>query len=264
MNDQRLFAIEQGGDEPGEDAATPIVFLHGFDGRAEIWASFQDALSSRRRRTVAFDLPGHGRSRDFAGFGPPKVAARAVLAELDARGIRKAHVVGHSMGGAIAALICLFAPERVASLTLLAPGGFGKEIGAERIRRVMDAEGVEAIGLALAGMGAPGWVPDSDTVAAIAAGRDPACRKAMRTIFEHLFASGEQGVLPLDAIAATGRPVHVIWGSEDQITPTAQAEDVPPVFTVTPLAGVGHMLMLEAPEACLKVIRAAVADVEKR
>ncbi|HEY9055608.1 MAG TPA: alpha/beta fold hydrolase, partial [Aurantimonas sp.] len=216
MDDQRLFAIEQGGDESGEGAVTPIVFLHGFDGRAEIWASLQDALASPKRRTIAFDLPGHGRSRDYAGFGPPKIAARAVLAELDARGVAAAHIVGHSMGGAIASLIGLFAPERVASLTLLAPGGFGKEIGAARIRAVMDAEGAEAIGKALAGMGAPGWVPDPDAVAAIAAARDPAGRAAMRQIFEHLFATGEQGVLPLDAIAATGCPLHVIWGEEDR------------------------------------------------
>ncbi len=264
MDDQRLFAIERGDDESGESAATPIVLLHGFDGRAEIWAPLQNALASPQRRTIAFDLPGHGRSRDYPGFGPPKVAARAVLAELDARGITAAHIVGHSMGGAIASLVDLFAPERVASLTLLAPGGFGKEIGAERIRAVMDAEGVEAIGKALAGMGAPGWTPEADAVAAIAAARDPAGRAAMRQIFEHLFATGEQGVLPLDAIAATGRPVHVIWGSEDQVTPTAQAIGVPGEFTVTLLDGFGHMLMLEAPEACVAAIRANMEEVEKR
>lgn len=264
MDNQHLFAIEQGGDQSAEGAGTPIVFLHGFDGRAEIWAPLQDALSSPQRRTIAFDLPGHGRSRDFPGFGPPKIAARAVLAELDARGITVAHIVGHSMGGAIASLIGLFAPERVASLTLLAPGGFGKEIGAERIRAVMDAEGVEAIGKALAGMGAPGWVPDSDAVAAIAAARNPAGRAAMRQIFEHLFATGEQGVLPLDAVAATGRPVHVIWGSEDRVTPTAQASGVPGEFTVTLLDGFGHMLMLEAPEACVAAIRASIDQAEKR
>ncbi|WP_206455930.1 alpha/beta fold hydrolase [Aurantimonas marina] len=264
MDDPRLFAIEQGGDESGESATTPIVFLHGFDGRAEIWAPLQDAVASPQRLTIAFDLPGHGRSRYYPGFGPPKAAARAVIAQLDARGIGSAHIVGHSMGGAIAALIGLFAPERVASLTLLAPGGFGKEIGAERIRAVMDAEGTDALRTALGGMGAPGWVPDSDTVAAIAAARDPAGRAAMRKIFDHLFSTGEQGVLPLDAIAATGRPVHVIWGSEDRVTPTARASSVPPEFTVTMLDGFGHMLMLEAPEACIAAIGAQIDEVEKR
>ncbi|WP_327691223.1 alpha/beta fold hydrolase [Aurantimonas sp. C2-4-R8] len=264
MDDQRLFAIEQGGAERGEGPVTPIIFLHGFDGRAEIWAPLQDALSSSQRRTIAFDLPGHGRSRDYPGFGPPKIAARALLAELDARGITAVHIVGHSMGGAIASLIGLFAPDRVASLTLLAPGGFGKEIGAERIRAVMDAAGVDAIGTALGGMGAPGWVPDSDTVAAIAAARNPAGRAAIRQIFDHLFSTGEQDVLPLDAIAATGRPVHVIWGTEDRVTPIAQASGVPREFTVTRLDGFGHMLMLEAPAACIAAIRANMEEVEKR
>ncbi|HEY9057155.1 MAG TPA: alpha/beta fold hydrolase, partial [Aurantimonas sp.] len=94
--------------------------------------------------------------------------------------------------------------------------------------------------------------------------RDPAGRAAMRQIFEHLFATGEQGVLPLDAIAATGCPLHVIWGEEDRVTPAGQTDGLPPDFTVSLLPGVGHMLMLEAPGTCVAAVRAAVDRAEKR
>nr|WP_246367726.1 alpha/beta fold hydrolase [Aurantimonas endophytica] len=244
--------------EEGAGEGSPVVFLHGFDGRAALWSRVRTALGDIGRRTIAFDLPGHGRSLDYPGAGPAKVAARAVLSELDQRGIDAAHLVGHSMGGAVAALICLFAPERVASLTLLSPGGFGPEIGTGPIRAMMEASEGQDLQQALSLMGGPGWVAPAD----VAAGGDrtPEGRAAMRRIFEELFAGGGQGVLPLAAIAEKHRPIHLIWGSEDPVTPIAQTAGLPPGFTLHRLDGVGHMPMLEAPDACAAVIRAVVAD----
>ena len=250
----RLFALEDGA---GEGA--PIVFLHGFDGRAASWTAVRAALGDVGRLTIAFDLPGHGRSLAYPGAGPAKVAARAVLAELDERGIAAAHLVGHSMGGAAAALACLFAPERVASLTLLSPGGFGPDIGTGPIRAVMEAPAGEPLRRALGHMGAPGWQPPADVASGLGE-RTPEARASMRRIFGTLFPGGGQGVLPLPAIAEKHRPIHLIWGREDPVTPVAQADGLPPGFVVHRLDSVGHMPMLEAPDACAAVIRAAVAE----
>nr|WP_246232607.1 alpha/beta fold hydrolase [Aurantimonas aggregata] len=234
--------------------------MHGFDGRAAVWSAVCAALGDVDRRTVAFDLPGHGRSLGYPGAGPAKVAARAVLSELDQRGIATAHLVGHSMGGAVAALICLFAPERVSSLTLLSPGGFGPEIGIDPIRAVMEASAGQELWRAVGFMGAPGWTAPVDVAAAGVGERTPQARAAMRRIFDQLFDGGWQGVLPLAAIAGRHRPIRVLWGDEDPVTPITQANDLPPGFAVHRLDGVGHMPMLEAPEACAALIRAAVAD----
>jgi pimeloyl-ACP methyl ester carboxylesterase len=249
-----LFALEEGAGE-----GPPIVFLHGFDGRAEIWSAVRAALGDVGCRTLAFDLPGHGRSQGYPAAGPAKAAARAVLAELDRRGVASAHLVGHSMGGAVAALVCLFAPARVASLTLLSPGGFGEAIGIGPIRAVMEAEAGEALRRAVSGMGAPGWQAPAEIASGVGE-RTPAARAATRRIFDELFASGGQGVLPLAAIAEKHRPVHVLWGRDDPVTPVAQADHLPPGFSVHRLDGVGHMPMLEAPEACAAFIRDALVQ----
>ncbi|MBO0905387.1 alpha/beta fold hydrolase [Jiella sonneratiae] len=250
----RLHAEETGGgDRP------PFVFLHGFDGRAEAFAPVMAALAADGERCLAFDLPGHGRSRAYPGFGPPKVAARAVIAALRDRGIGKVHVVGHSMGGAVACLVALFDAARVASLTLLAPGGFGPEIGAEPIRRVMEAADPQQLKAGLQAMTAPRF---SIEEAGFSGSNWPEGRDEIRSIFDALFRSGRQGVLPLDAVAATGLPIEVLWGREDPVTPVRQSDGLPAGFAVTRLAGVGHMLMLEAPGETLAAIGRAASRAE--
>ncbi len=109
-----------------KSSTIPVIFLHGFGGAGEQWRGLQTAISFHAP-TLAMDLPGHGKSLSYPNFGPPKIAAKAVLAQMDNRKINQAHFVGHSMGGAVASLIALIEPQRVASLTLLAPGGFGSE-----------------------------------------------------------------------------------------------------------------------------------------
>ena len=252
----RLYAVERGGEAARPDTPA-LVFLHGFDGRAEVWTHLQDVFATPTQATLAFDLPGHGRSLDYPGFGPPKVAARAVLAELDRRNFATAHVVGHSMGGAVASLMALFAPKRVTSLTLFAPGGFGVAIGADKIVAVMEADTSDTLAKAISGMGASGWTPPSDEVATAFATRTPESRKAVAGIFAHLFAAGRQGVLPLDAIAATGRPIRLLWGERDPVTPHVQGVAAP--FELTTVPGAGHLLMQEAPEACRAAIAASMA-----
>jgi len=95
----------------------PILLLHGQPGAAEDWERVRGAIGARAE-TIAIDRPGwDGRSApaDLAGN------AEAALAALDDRGAPRARVVGHSFGGAVAAWLAAFHPERVASLVLVAP-----------------------------------------------------------------------------------------------------------------------------------------------
>jgi pimeloyl-ACP methyl ester carboxylesterase len=94
-----------------------VLLLHGQPGGARDWQRVIAELNGRVE-AIAIDRPGwDGRNpaRDLAGN------ARAALAELDARGVHRATVAGHSFGGAIAAWLAAWHPDRVAALVLAAP-----------------------------------------------------------------------------------------------------------------------------------------------
>ncbi len=101
----------------GEGEGVPIVFIHGFGGDLNNWQFNQEALAAGRP-TYAIDLPGHGGSSKELGAGHVHVGALAgaVVDFMDAKGIAKAHLVGHSLGGAIALDLALNHSDRVASV----------------------------------------------------------------------------------------------------------------------------------------------------
>ena len=109
----------------GSGEAVPLVLVHGFGADLNAWMFNQPALAERRR-VVAFDLPGHGGAEKRVGAGDIDMFAAAVADVLAALGLDRAHLVGHSMGGAIAIAVARRRPERVASLTLLSAAGLGR------------------------------------------------------------------------------------------------------------------------------------------
>lgn len=249
-----LFVNETGRETGGGEGA-PVVLLHGFGGSHLAWSGIQESLSADAR-VLACDLPGHGGSFDYPEAGPPKVAAEAILADLDARGIASAHFVGHSMGGAIAALAAMFQPARVASLTLLSPGGFGAEINQRLLKRYAAAQDEAALEQCLEAMF--GWfsaVPVGLARRLIAARAAPGRREKLMRMAEGLARDGRQGMLPRDRLAAFTMPVTVVWGGLDNVLPARQAQDLPANWTVRLFPDLGHMLPEEAPEAMLDIIR---------
>jgi pyruvate dehydrogenase E2 component (dihydrolipoamide acetyltransferase) len=245
----RLFAAENG----SGDRTT--VLLHGFGGFHGMWDEIAAALAAQSR-VLAYDLPGHAGSLTWPDAGPAKLAARAILADLARRGIAKAHVVGHSMGGAIAALAGLTEPDRVASLTLLAPGGFGEEINGPLLRRYAAARLPDEIRACLAEMSGPGFTPPEHVVAALAAIR------AVKGQTEKLVEIGaaitkddRQGVIPRELLAGLAMKVAVAWGTEDTVLPYGQTDGMPENLTLHSMEGVGHMQPEEAPEAVIGIIR---------
>jgi pimeloyl-ACP methyl ester carboxylesterase len=105
------------------DAARPaVLFVHGSPGTWEAWRGYlEDAELRRRARLIALDRPGFGATA--RGHAEPSLArqAAACVAVLDAEHVRRAIVVGHSLGGPIAAELAADDPDRVAALALVAP-----------------------------------------------------------------------------------------------------------------------------------------------
>ena len=104
--------------EQGESRGEPIILLHGY---SDSWFSFSRVLTpiARETRVYALDLRGHGRTdQPAAGYHMRDLAAD-VVAFMDAKGIARATVIGHSMGGFVAQQVAAAAPKRVSRLILV-------------------------------------------------------------------------------------------------------------------------------------------------
>lgn len=223
------------------------MLLHGFGGSHRAWDAVIPPVE-RDRRVIAYDLPGHAGSLAYPKIGNAAVAAKAVLADLSAAGIGKAHFVGHSMGGAAAALCGLMAPEACASLTLLAPGGFGWEVNHRLLRRYAAAREPADIAVLLEQFF--GWhneLPDGLVDKMAVERAVSGATETLEKIAETLFDEKGQKRLPIDEIAALPVPVKVIWGTQDRVLPTRQAHKLPGRIAVHIFEEVGHMLPMEIP-----------------
>ncbi len=251
----RLGAIETAG---GGD---PVVLLHGFGGSAAAWQKVQEAISPEHA-SLALDLPGHAGSLDYEGFGNAAFAAKAVINEMDRREIAAFHLAGHSMGGAVAAIAAIRHPHRVLSLTLLAPGGFGPEINAALLRSYGEASTAAQLRTCLEVMFAPGAKVPPELIALQSAQcRLPGQIEALAHIAATILAGDGQGVIDRASLDALAMPVAVLWGKEDRMIPVEQLDNAPGKFHRTALAGIGHMLVDEAPETVARFILETIHSV---
>ena len=115
--------VEDRAPRPGVDGAAgdaeTVVFLHGFGASSYSWREVVEGLPGYR--TVALDLRGFGYTERPPGIEPYTRDGQIdlVLAVMDELGIERAHLVGHSYGGALAAALAVLHPDRVRSLTLV-------------------------------------------------------------------------------------------------------------------------------------------------
>ncbi len=234
-----------------------IALLHGFGGSHAAWSAVQPALA-REATTLAYDLPGHGASFDYPDAGPAKVAAQAILADLAERSDGPVHLVGHSMGGAIATLIAMFDPARVASLTLLAPGGFGPEINHRLLVRFSEARDATQVRACLEAM--TGWFSEvsEEAVENALMTRAEGRHEKLMAMAQGLAKDGRQGQLPRDKVAALPMPVTLVWGELDNVLPARHVRDLPAHFDIRIFPDLGHMLPDEAPAEMVEIIRQRV------
>ena len=106
-------------------SGTPVVFIHGFGASMYEWRYQLPPVVGAGYRVIAFDNRGFGFS-DKPTHGYTNAAyARLVVSLMDSLGIASAVLVGHSMGGAIAAEVALAHPDRVRGMVLIDAAGYG-------------------------------------------------------------------------------------------------------------------------------------------
>jgi pyruvate dehydrogenase E2 component (dihydrolipoamide acetyltransferase) len=229
----------------GEADGAPIVFIHGYGGDLNNWMFNQEPLSESHT-TFAIDLPGHGGSTKDVGAGDMGVLTGAVLKFLDAQGIAKAHLVGHSMGGAAALALAAEHPDRVASATLIAPAGLGTEINMDYINGFIQQTRAKKLRAVLELLVAdPNAVTAEMVEEVIKYKRIDGVGPALETLRDSLMPGGEQGSLLTDSLEGLSVPVQVIWGKDDQILPASHAESLPGSIKLTLLDKTGHMPHME-------------------
>ena len=242
-----LFYARRGDDGPA------LVCLHGAGGTHAHWG-YQLRDLAGAARVYALDLPGHGRSAPPGRTSIGDYAAD-VLAFMDAVGLDRAALVGHSMGGGVALSAALSRPERVAGLGLVATGarlrvapaildGFARDLAAN-IRTIVEHSYAA---------GAPSeMLARAERAYALC---DPA-------VYRGDFLACD-GFDVRDRLHAIGCPVEIVCGDADRMTPPKHAEQLRDRIAgarLTLAPGAGHMLPIEQPAAVTVVLRALVASI---
>ena len=235
----------------GEGA--PIVFLHGFGADLNGWRPVHRLLPETRP-ALAIDLPGHGLSSlgEDASFEALVEAARAALAE---EGVSAAHLVGHSLGGAVAAALSHERGVKALSLMLIAPAGLGPETNAAFFDGFLQAD-TEA--------GLAPWlhmlVVDRAALGSALARTTLRQRQERPLVAEQrrlaasILAGGRQAFDVRGFLAAPQAPTKIVFGIEDRITPAHHAEGLSGLIALHRFPRVGHMPHLEARREVAKLI----------
>lgn len=241
----------------GPEDGPAILLLHGFGANLEGWAFNQGALSETRP-VHAIDLPGHGGSSKSPGGGTLAELAGAVVAYMEAEGLGAAHLVGHSLGGAIAVQVALDAPERVTALTLVAPAGFGPGIAGDFIEGFLSQSRARKLRPVLEMLVADPALVTSDMVENVLRfKRIDGALAALTTIAAANFDGSRQRNDLRPRLGEIAVPVRVIWGSEDQVLAASDAGGLPANVAVTVIPGAGHIVHMEKSAEVNRLIEAA-------
>ncbi|MQA13140.1 MAG: acetoin dehydrogenase dihydrolipoyllysine-residue acetyltransferase subunit [Pseudonocardiaceae bacterium] len=243
--------------EAGSDGVATVL-VHGYGGDKDSWLFLQPDLGSDRL-VHALDLPGHGASSKDVGNGSVDELAGALLGFLDEVGAARAHLVGHSLGGAVAATAAVSAPERVASLTLLAPVGLGEAIDADYLRSFATASSKREVKPLLGRLLAdPSAVTRSMVDDVVRFKRLDGVQAALQRLCEAMLDGDRQAVALPDSLAQLDVPVTVVWGAQDTIVPNP-GDDVLharlPRARIELLDGAGHMPHMEKAGSVLASLR---------
>ncbi len=246
----------QTGSDPG---GRPLVLVHGLATSRWIWDLVAPPLCARRP-VVTLDLPGFGNSAAAGpGFDLDRVAAR-VARGLAARGVRGPFdLVGHSLGAAVTVALAVAHPRSVQRLVLVAPAGMGVTPTVLAAALAAGAAPVLTLRRRLGPLADFAWGRRLLLIGAAADGAALAPSVARRMIgasararrTPEALATVAEGHLPA-LLSAAACPVGAIWGERDRTIPASRARAllrVRPDAEIELIAGVGHVPMLEAPEA---------------
>lgn len=238
---------------PSGATATPLVLLHGIGSAAR---SFEAALPllAADRRAIAWNAPGYGGSTPVATDAPDATAYAAVLARLlDALGLGRVHLLGHSLGAIMAARFAAEHPERLASLALASIALGHAHLDADKRAAALAARLADLAELGPRGLAekrGPRLLGPDASPQAIRAVVD-----TMATVDPTGYAQASRLLSGADVAADVARlpaelPLLVLYGEDDVITPPAANRVVAalrPDCREVVVARGGHAIYVEKP-----------------
>lgn len=254
---------------------SPVILIHGLGGFVESWLLSFYALAAHHR-VYALDLPGHGQT-DKPLDGPCQISDLARFAGdfLEVLEIERTHLVGHSLGGAVAARLTLMFPQMVDKLALVSSAGLGQELGwslrlatiptlgeiLTRPSRAAIAQSVETfvnISTEMIDEVIDMWYEMTCLPGAQ--------RGTLRTLRANANLFGQRPSQYAPIVKGLGSITHsalVIWGRQDAVVPVAHAHVAAnglPDARVELLERCGHIPMLEQPEVFKKLVAEFLVD----
>jgi pimeloyl-ACP methyl ester carboxylesterase len=232
-----------------------FVFVHGMSHGAWCWASLAAQLERRGHRTLAVDLPGHGRRAHEWRRASVGAYARCVADALAAAGFSAAIVVGHSMGGVVIPKVAELAPARVAHLVFLAAVVLPD--GSSLLETHIAPSGRPLLeGLARSGGGLvqyPARLEHARWMGDLPPG-DPRVGEALTRLTSQPFRPLAERV-DLRAFYALAVPRTYVRCLADAAVPPARAAEYAARLGVTPIdLDTAHGPMLSAPEALVPIL----------
>ncbi len=247
----------------GPADAPVVILLHGFGSSLETWEPWAGVLD-RQYRVIRFDLPGFGLTGpDPSGDYTDQRTVLILAGLMDRLGIRRADLIGNSLGGKIAWNFAVAYPERVNRLVLISPDGFaspGFEYGVKPklpfIMRLLPyslPRFMLRMNLVIAYAD-----PNKLTDATLTRYQDmmlaPGDRQAILARTEQVFLEP-----PGPKLAKISAPTLILWGEEDRMIPFSNAADYLrdiPHANLVALPGLGHVPFEEDPAASLPPVMA--------
>jgi pimeloyl-ACP methyl ester carboxylesterase len=250
-----------GGDGP------PLALLHGLGGAASNWIELAPELA-RDNRVIAVDLPGHGGSSPLPALPNLEPFADRVALVLEREAARPAVLVGHSLGCVVALRLAMRRHDLVRGLVLISAAGIGST--SRRARYALAVSSLIQPGRLLAPFRETisrserlralvwgGWATPEGAMVSPMASLGLLEGPAFHTDTSSAAAAlvEEDPRIDLERVRC---PAMLVWGARDPQVPVSDAFEYArrlgaPLRVV---AGAGHLVIAERPEACLDAIRA--------
>jgi pimeloyl-ACP methyl ester carboxylesterase len=246
------------GGKPFDAALPTVVFLHGAEHDHSVWILQSRYLAHHGFGVLALDLPGHGRSAGPA-LDSVEAIATAVAQCLDAAGVEKPVLVGHSMGSLIALELAGKQPERVAKLVLVG-SAFPMRVSKELLDATRDDEPQAQDMVNIWSHSTYAAKPSNPGPGFWIVGANLRLMQRIRPGVMHVdFRACDAYAAGLERAAQVRCPTLMILGGRDAMTPARAARALQGAIAgqkTVLLPSAGHALMAEQPDGVLDALRA--------